>query len=112
MVYQSGLRLGSNIVGLVVQVSGGVPDAQKERRPASQDQLNLREKGSTQFSGRAHRPAHFFVLHAKRWHLRTPPPYNLQVAPEQQIPSMIGRNDAPAFPRDKSASARTRIYAS
>lgn len=60
MVYQSKLRPGSKFAGLVVQVSGGVPDAQKERRPASQDQFNLREKGSTQFFEQGSPPCSFF----------------------------------------------------
>lgn len=72
MVYQSGLRLGSNIVGLVVQVSGGVPDAQKERRPASQDQLNLREKGSTQFFGQGSPPCSFFCAARQALALENP----------------------------------------
>lgn len=60
MVYQGKLRLARKLAGLVVQVSGGVPDAQKERRPASQDQSNLREKGSTQFLEQGSLPCSFF----------------------------------------------------
>ena len=100
MVYQGRLRLGRKLAGLVVQVSGGVPDAQKERRPASQDQSNLREKGSTQFFEQGSPPCSFFCAVRQALALESLIPRILKLAAERRRSrARSGRTVHRLFPR-------------
>lgn len=60
MVYQGGLRLGRKWPAWWSKSREESLTPSTERRPASQDQLNLREKGSTQFFEQGSLPCSFF----------------------------------------------------